>query len=461
MSASRKSSSVVTSVIHVCGSAAFALSLVVAVGTLQSPSPSRAAIPVAAVRSGVSVAYIPAAATERTQRRQLALRMWKAVHQRAALLQRTVSASFVSTDGMPVGVWTVSLAEHPSWVTYDTRDASKIVAVLSADQIARSIVEESLVALPKPMDCELTGLTTDKQDVIRAQTSCIAKSGYAYDALAMAKALKQALDEGQTDVALQVMPVQGKLIDVADAGIGNLVMMSTGKSNFKGSGEGRKNNVRKAIGEEMLNVVVPAGADFSFNDALGGPVTTSAGWSMALTIFEGVNLRPAPGGGICQASTTVYRAALKAGLPIVEQKSHSLYVSYYEAYGVGQDATVFPGKQNFRFHNDTGAPLLLQSYYEGDDAYVNIFGRPDGRAVAIDGPYFGQTAPADLIVNGRALRNSEIAWVRTVTAPDGVQKREVLVSRYNAVPKSLVAKWPATTEQHVHAAAPDLVVERR
>ncbi|HRH93468.1 MAG TPA: VanW family protein [Candidatus Peribacteria bacterium] len=460
MSKTRASSSVFTSVMHVCGSAAFALSLLIGAATLQQPSASRAAIPASAVRSGVSVVYIPAV-TQRQQRRQTALKLWNAVHQKAAMLKQSLSATFVAPDGTPAGTWTVSLAEHPSWIVYETQGNAKPVAVLSADAIAKSIVAESLVALPAPVNCDVNGMSTDKQNVIRIETSCIAKSGYVYDVRQMASALKQAFDLSMPDVALSVTPVAGKLTDAAGAGVGNVVLMATGRSNFKGSGEGRKNNVRKAIGQQVNNVVVPTDADFSFNDVLGGPVTTSAGWSMALTIFEGVNLRPAPGGGICQASTTVYRAALKAGLPIVEQKSHSLYVSYYEAYGVGQDATVFPGQQNLRFHNNTGAPLVLQSYYEGDDAYVNILGRPDGRTVTIDGPYFGQTAPADLVVNGRALRNSEIAWIRTVTNNDGSQQKEVLVSRYNAVPKSLVAKWPATSQQIVHAAAPDLVADER
>jgi vancomycin resistance protein YoaR len=92
--------------------------------------------------------------------------------------------------------------------------------------------------------------------------------------------------------------------------------LSTGRSNFKGSGAGRKSNVRKALNERVNNIFVPAGAVFSFNDTLG-TVSTGNGWQMALTIFDGVDLRPAPGGGICQASTTVYRAALAAGFPIM------------------------------------------------------------------------------------------------------------------------------------------------
>ncbi len=458
MPTSRKTVSPFASVMHFAGSAAFGLSLAVALGTLQDPGQIRAAIPAAMVRSAVSVAYIPAPQSDRQARRETAKRMWKAVAQRSELLRRTVTATYLRPDGAVAGTWNVAVAEYPEWVRYDL-DAAKPTAKIDEDAIAKSIVEGQLIRLPQAVDCELSNLRTDDQGVLRADTSCLAQSGYRYDAKAIAKALKQALDAKATETALAVEPVAGRIVDAGKLGIGDVSMISTGVSNFKGSGEGRKNNVRKAIGQQVNNVVVPAGAEFSFNDVLGGPVTLSRGWSMALTIFDGSRLEMAPGGGVCQASTTVYRAALKAGLPIVEHKSHSLYVSYYEAYGVGQDATIFPGKQDLRFLNDTGSPLVLQSFYEGDDAYVNILGRPDGRSVTIDGPFFGATAPAGLLVNGRAVRNNEIVWTRTVTRADGTVSDEIMVSRYNAVPKSLVAKWPAAAETIVHAAAPELLVE--
>src|SRR5437763_5795507 len=50
----------------------------------------------------------------------------------------------------------------------------------------------------------------------------------------------------------------------------------------------------------------------SFNDTLGGPIDVSEGWFMALGIFNGQDLRPIPGGGICQASTTMYRAIARS-----------------------------------------------------------------------------------------------------------------------------------------------------
>jgi vancomycin resistance protein YoaR len=219
----------------------------------------------------------------------------------------------------------------------------------------------------------------------------------------------------------------------------------------------------------MHNVLVPAGEIFSYNDALGNAGSLADGWKMALTIFEGVNLRPAPGGGVCQVSTTIFRAALRAGLPIVEQKNHSLYVSYYEAYGVGQDATVYPGKQDFRFKNDTGHPILLQSYNEGDDAYVNIYGIDDGRAVTVKGPYFAATTPEEVKNQDKKLRANEIGWVRSVQSADGTATDDVFVARYNAIPKSLPKKYSATVEQTkvgvgmanmLHAAAGSGVVMR-
>lgn len=446
------------SILHFCGPVVAGALLSFAAITARLPAEqaehSIAATPLAQQSSA------PAASDVRAARRTLAKRMRKAIAQRADYAQRAVAARFVDDKGNTVGVWQVSLAEHASWIAYDMQ-RSEPIARIDQQAIASSMGDAAVVALARPVHCDLQSMQDDKYKVLRAETSCIARSGYDFDAAALARILAEALQNAEEHVDLPVIAVAGTVRDTQGLGLGDAQVLAVGKSNFKGSGAGRKANVRKAIGERVHNVVVPADAVFSFNDVLGGPVTQSAGWHMALTIFEGVNLREAPGGGICQASTTVYRAVLQAGLPIVEQKNHSLYVSYYEAYGVGQDAAVFPGKQNLRFRNDTGAPLLLQSYYDGEDAYVHILGRPDGRAVTVDGPYFSTTAPAHVLVNNRPVRSNEIVWLRTITAADNTTTTQTFVSRYNAVPKSLVAKWPATSQVvTLHAAAPSTVEAR-
>ena len=157
-------------------------------------------------------------------------------------------------------------------------------------------------------------------------------------------------------------------------------------------------------------------------------------------------------------ATTTYRAILLAGLPVVNRKAHSLYVSYYEKYGVGMDATVYPGQQDLTFTNDTGNFLLVQSYDDGFEARVNIYGTSDGRIVRMEGPYFATNAPEDLSVHDRSLAKNEIVWRQHITY-GGVTVTNTIVSRYKTIPLSIARKY---SEEHIaegnaavtHTAAP-------
>ena len=144
-----------------------------------------------------------------------------------------------------------------------------------------------------------------------------------------------------------------------------------------------------------------------------------------------MELRPTPGGGICQVSTTLYRAILFGGFPVLQRRSHSLYVTYYKKYGVGLDATIFPGSQDLVFLNDTPGNLIIQATVENaDEIVVNIYGIPDGRTVALEGPYMSENAPDDLRVNGRRLTQKEIAWKQQIRYNDGRIEENVILSYY-------------------------------
>ncbi|MDP7477109.1 MAG: VanW family protein, partial [Candidatus Peribacteraceae bacterium] len=173
---------------------------------------------------------------------------------------------------------------------------------------------------------------------------------------------------------------------------------------------------------------------------------------MAKVIFNGGDLEFAPGGGICQASTTVYRAIVNAGFPVMERRAHSLYVSYYKKHGVGIDATIYPGSQDLVFLNDSDSPLIIQAYNDGTDATVNIYGSPDGRSVELNGPYFASTAPDGYLYKGRRIMETEIVWSQQVTYPDGSKKDYQIGSRYKTLPKSVAVEFE--TEQNVFTAAP-------
>ena len=141
--------------------------------------------------------------------------------------------------------------------------------------------------------------------------------------------------------------------DVNNLGIKQL--LGRGQSSFKHSSTIRNLNVKR--GAEVVNyILVPPGDTFSFIENLG-PVNTDNGYHMAYIIREG-RTELDVGGGICQVSTTLFRAALNAGLPIIERQPHAYRVSYYEEGSrPGFDATVFIPKPDLRFQNRARAAL--------------------------------------------------------------------------------------------------------
>ncbi len=383
-----------------------------------------------------------------------------ALEERDELRRRFVELSIVSETGGLITKITVSVRDFSHWIEFVPGVLGSVHAELSEKRIQSDIFSLLPSTISLPQSCTIQSVITDAEDVMRSQTSCMARSGYVIDTASIAHVLAVALNTRQPTLQVVLPYVSGTLTDLTVQTGSVMTLLATGKSNFKGSGEGRKSNVRKGIHERLHNVYIPADATFSFTDTLG-IVSESRGWKQALTIFEGVNLRPAPGGGICQVSTTLYRAALRAGLPITEHKVHSLYVTYYEHYGIGLDATVFPGLQDMKFLNDTGAPILVQAYTDGYDAFVELYGKYDGRTVTMDGPYFKTTKSDEVQSLGRPLKGNEILWSRLVQSASGSVHSEDIVARYNAIPKSLAKKYPPQVEIVQTASVPSIVVAKQ
>ena len=93
---------------------------------------------------------------------------------------------------------------------------------------------------------------------------------------------------------------------------------------------------------------------------------------------------PEYGGGLCQVSTTLFRAAVYSGLKITERRSHSYAVRYYSPTGF--DATIYPPYTDLKFENTTPGHLYLQSNIQGTKITFQIFGTGDGRTVKLTGP---------------------------------------------------------------------------
>jgi vancomycin resistance protein YoaR len=156
--------------------------------------------------------------------------------------------------------------------------------------------------------------------------------------------------------------------------LGVKTLLGRGESNFRGSSKSRIKNINVAANKISSTLLKP-GEEFSFVNTLG-KVDARSGYLPELVI-KGTKTIPEYGGGICQVSTTLFRAALNAGLPILERRNHSYIVNYYGKPGL--DATIYLPRPDFRFQNDTNHHILIQHYIVGTTLYYEIYGTSTGR----------------------------------------------------------------------------------
>lgn len=140
-------------------------------------------------------------------------------------------------------------------------------------------------------------------------------------------------------------------------------------TDYSSSGENRKHNIRLALGK-INGKRVDDGVEFSFNKTVGRR-TAANGFQDAKIIVDGEYVE-GTGGGVCQASTTVYNCALLADMRIVEARSHSLPPSYVSP---SFDAMVNSGASDMRFINETGGPVFIKAYGTDERAVVEIYGK--------------------------------------------------------------------------------------
>lgn len=158
-----------------------------------------------------------------------------------------------------------------------------------------------------------------------------------------------------------------------------------GVSSFRNSQQYRITNIQ--AGARRLNgILIPPGGEFSFNDNLG-VVDASGGFVQGSAI---VNNRTQQewGGGLCQVSTTMFRAAFWGGLPVTERHEHDFRIGWYEELGEppGLDAAIYTGALDLRFLNNTDGWLLVQTYVNLSRQQLTIilYGKPINRTVNMD-----------------------------------------------------------------------------
>lgn len=194
--------------------------------------------------------------------------------------------------------------------------------------------------------------------------------------------LQEEILAGNQGIELKVSIVPPKVTTKNINNLGIASLIGKGSSDFGGSPSNRIHNIK--LGAAKFNgVLIKPEEEFSFNTILG-EVGPEQGYKPELVIKRD-KTTPEYGGGLCQVSTTTFRAAINSGLPITERYPHAFPVVYYNPQGF--DATVYPPHPDLRFINDTPGYLLIQTKVDGYYLTFEFYGTDDDRKIEIDGPF--------------------------------------------------------------------------
>lgn len=230
--------------------------------------------------------------------------------------------------------------------------------------------------------------------------------------------IARSLAEERLTVSLAVDEIPPKITLNSLEKLGIRTLLARGESDFKGSPPNRIHNIR--VGSvRFQGLILKPGENFSFNSILG-EVSDKTGYQYELVVKD-KKLTLEYGGGICQVSTTLFRAAILAGLPILERRGHSLPVKYYNPQGF--DATIYPGVTDLRFTNDTPENILVQTKITGTKLIFEIYGTADGRKTEIIGPEITEQNPDGSL---------KTILTRKITTVDGKVKEEYFKSNYQS-----------------------------
>ncbi|WP_052606171.1 VanW family protein [Calidithermus timidus] len=266
----------------------------------------------------------------------------------------------------------------------------------------------------------------------------IERPGYAFGPQNAKNAYLRALKEGKKEFRLPVAYQRSsRSVDYWYA-LGVRELISEATTTFYGSIPARIYNIAHASAK-LDGVLIPPNTTFSFLQTIG-EISVRTGFREAYVIV-GDKTEIGVGGGVCQTSTTLFRAAYFAGLPILERRPHSYQVGYYSPTGL--DAAVYSPTQDLKFKNDTPGHILIQTQVRGYRVTYRFFGTKD-RSTTWSAPVVRDVIPAPptrFIVDPSlrygqrkqidfAAPGAQVTVYRTIQFDDGRVVRDSLFSKY-------------------------------
>jgi vancomycin resistance protein YoaR len=337
--------------------------------------------------------------------------------------------------------WTFSPKQIANYLGFSSEvvaGVSTLVPHISADKMSPFFTEISAEVGTQPVDATfdsdgtqawvipgVNGEVLDPEKTAAALTAATLKTSPRTAEVALVTK-----EPDRTTVEAQGMGIKDKLAGYT--------------TEWDGGGWERAKNVRVAT-EYVTDVLVRPGDVYDFDKEIG-PRTEERGFYLAKGITGPGKLEDVLGGGICQVSTTLFNAAFSAGLTIVERHNHSIRIAHYP---LGRDATVTVGA-NMRFKNDTDNWILIRGSSTGIKTTFNIYGTDDGREVSYTTTELYDVVPTVVV----SVTNTSLAWMtmglafegqeggrvmveRTVTWPDGTQKKDKFPSYWDMLPKKI------------------------
>lgn len=220
----------------------------------------------------------------------------------------------------------------------------------------------------------------------------------------------KAITDKAANIAIPVVSVKPEHTteDVQNMGIQSVI------AEFQTPMNGRDStqvfNEQRASGS-LSGALLAPDQEFSFNDRVG--ITDAAHGYLSAPIYVNGKVEQSAGGGVCQVSSTLYGAVLRADLSIVERSNHSLPVHYVP---LGQDATVADYGPDFKFKNNTGHYIYIQAMVANNATTVRIFGTPTGKNVQVSSQVTSETGNAinvdtykTVTQNGVVISNGRIS----------------------------------------------------
>ncbi len=269
----------------------------------------------------------------------------------------------------------------------DLRQRSLFVAGLESEtaemQIDTAFDEEKLTAVleslsdeikQEPVDAELS--RKDSKFVIKPE-----ENGVALDVEKTAADIQAVLQDGEDGRKMELLVKEVKP-EITEELLSNVKdKIGSGSTYYSTSNSDRETNL--IVGASKLNgMLVMPGEIVSFNTTVA-PITAENGYKAA-NVIQGDEYVLDLGGGLCQVSTTLYNAVIRAELEIIERDCHAFPSDYVS---MGLDAAVAQGYIDFQFRNDSGYPIYISMWCGGGEIGAAIYGKEihdDSRKISFD-----------------------------------------------------------------------------